>query len=72
MTTLGDLFDARTLDERIDGSYVRVQRHPSLPLRILNYTEKAVYERKPIVAQAWAAIYPAHERPFVNRGEDVA
>lgn len=27
------------------GGYVRQQQHPTLPLRILNYTERAVYER---------------------------
>ena len=45
MTTLDDLFDLEDLAQAIDGGYVRVQSHPDLPLRILNYTEKATYER---------------------------
>lgn len=32
----------------------------------------AALDGKPITAQAWAAIYPAHERPFWNRTEDTA
>ena len=44
MPTLADLFDPTALADAIDGGYVRVQRHPSLPLRVLNYTEKAAYE----------------------------
>lgn len=39
-----DLFDLAYLDERIASGYVRVQEHPSEPLRIFNYTEKAQYE----------------------------
>ncbi|MGI8813750.1 MAG: RNA ligase [Pseudonocardia sp.] len=33
------------LEEMLVGGYVRQQRHPELPLRIFNYTERAVYER---------------------------
>lgn len=40
-----DLFDQGLLDEMIAGGYVRVQSHPFLPLSILNYTEKAQYEK---------------------------
>ena len=32
----------------------------------------AALDGKPITAQAWAAIYPAHEKPFWTRGEDAA
>ena len=44
MSTLAELFDPAALTEAIDGGYVRVQRHPTLPLRVFNYTEKAAYE----------------------------
>ena len=50
MPTLADLFDPNALTAAIDGGYVRVQRHPVLPLQIFNYTEKAQYEN------AWDAV----------------
>ncbi|MCO6011523.1 hypothetical protein NE236_41890 [Actinoallomurus purpureus] len=42
---LGDLFDLGELAEMLDAGYIRQQIHPDLPLTILNYTEKAQYER---------------------------
>lgn len=45
MTHLHAMIDPSLLVEMVDGGYVRVQRHPDLPLRIFNYTEKATYER---------------------------
>lgn len=42
---LSELIDEATLQAAIDGKYVRSQRHPALPLTILNYTEKAQYEQ---------------------------
>ncbi|GAA3192868.1 RNA ligase [Actinocorallia longicatena] len=47
---LSELMDRRELAEAIEAGYVRVQAHPHLPLRILNYTEKTQYER------AWTAV----------------
>lgn len=47
---LWDVLDMQALDKAIEGGYVREQTHPALPLRILNYTEKAQYER------AWDAV----------------
>lgn len=44
MPALADIFDAADLTAAIDGGYVRVQRHPTLPLEIYNYTEKAQFE----------------------------
>lgn len=44
MPVLTDLFDPDALAAALDGGYVRVQRHPTLPLLIYNYTEKAQYE----------------------------
>ncbi|WP_329124606.1 RNA ligase [Streptomyces sp. NBC_01465] len=42
---LSDLVDLDLLAQSISAGYVREQVHPSLPLRILNYTEKAQFER---------------------------
>ena len=44
MVTLAELFDANLLTTMVTEGYVRVQRHPSAPLVIHNYTEKAQYE----------------------------
>src|SRR6266702_1628334 len=38
------MFSMADLEEAIAQGYVRRQAHPSLPLYILNYTEKSVYE----------------------------
>lgn len=45
MITLRDLFDQDQLGHMVVDGYVRVQQHPTQPLSILNYTEKAQYER---------------------------
>ncbi|MBB2912054.1 RNA ligase [Streptosporangium becharense] len=45
-----DLFDPRDLEAAIASGYVRSRSHPSEPLRILNYTEKAQVDR------AWNAV----------------
>jgi RNA ligase len=39
------LFAPDDLDAAIADGFVRQQVHPSMPLRILNYTERAAYER---------------------------
>ena len=44
MVTLADLFDPALLSLMVREGYVRVQQHPSAPLVIHNYTEKAQYE----------------------------
>ncbi len=41
---LADLFDPDLLASMVQQGYVRVQRHPSAPLVIHNYTEKAQFE----------------------------
>jgi RNA ligase len=41
---LADLFDPALLAGMVEQGYVRVQRHPSAPLVIHNYTEKCQYE----------------------------
>lgn len=42
---LGDMLSLKRLAAAIADGYVREQVHPSMPLKILNYTEKAQYER---------------------------
>lgn len=42
---ISELFDAAELARAVEDGYVRVQVHPELPLRILNYTEKTQVER---------------------------
>lgn len=42
---LDDLLDLPLLIEMIDQRFVKEQRHPSEPLRILNYTAAAQYDR---------------------------
>jgi RNA ligase len=44
MVTLADLFDPVLLSTMVRDGYVRVQRHPSAPLLIHNYTEKSQFE----------------------------
>jgi RNA ligase len=41
-----DLFTAEALAQAIADGFIRTQTHPSLPLRILNYTELAQYKRE--------------------------
>ncbi|MFG2211917.1 RNA ligase [Streptomyces sp. NPDC048638] len=43
---IGDLLDPVLLARSLDAGYVREQTHPTLPLRIFNYAEKAVFERE--------------------------
>jgi RNA ligase len=42
---LGDLLDEQELARAIEDGFVRRQVHPSMPLSILNYTERCQYER---------------------------
>lgn len=45
MTALTEVLDTRLLAEMLAAGYVRRQQHPTLPLSIYNYSEKAQYER---------------------------
>lgn len=46
MIRLNEMMDVDLLEARIRDGYVKVQRHPDDPaLHILNYTDKATYER---------------------------
>src|SRR4051794_37639043 len=42
---LSELLDLGALDRALGQGYVREQVHPALPYKILNYTEKAQFER---------------------------
>lgn len=43
---IGDLLDPSLLARCLDEGFVREQTHPTLPLRILNYTEKTQFNRE--------------------------
>lgn len=45
-TMLADLLDETAPAEAIGQGFVRRQVHPSMPLAILNYTERCIYERE--------------------------
>jgi RNA ligase len=76
--TLADIFDSDALTAALDGGYVRVQRHPALPLQIFNYTEKAQYEGewtpvtlacRGLIADAGGAIVARPMGKFFNYGQ---
>ena len=43
---ISELFDMEDLEKEIKEGYVRKTLHPTLPLGILNYTEKATFDRR--------------------------
>lgn len=45
MTTLDELLDLKHLEALISDGYIRRNPHPTAPLALLNYSEKAQYER---------------------------
>jgi RNA ligase len=57
------------LMEMLDQGYVRHQVHPTLPLAILNYAEKAVYEKvwNEVTLQCRGLIYNRETREVVAR-----
>jgi putative RNA ligase len=78
MPTLADIFDANALTAAIDDGYVRVQRHPTLPLQIFNYTEKAQYENvwdavtlacRGLIAHADGTVIARPMSKFFNYGQ---
>lgn len=62
---LGDLLDPARLAEAIAAGHVREQTHPELALRILNYTEKAQFER------AWTEVTTLCRGLVVDAGDRV-
>ncbi|MFN2636825.1 MAG: RNA ligase [Gemmatimonadaceae bacterium] len=67
MTTLhiSDLFDLEYLDAAIKDGFIREQTHPTEPLRILNYTEKAQY------GQEWNHVTLTCRGLIVDKGGNV-
>lgn len=70
---IDNLFPSGLLGQMLEGGYVRRQAHPTLPLMILNYTEKAQFEHvwNEVTRQCRGLIYN-HEtgevlaRPFMK------
>lgn len=46
MTTLSDILDVGLLEKAIKEKFVKVVKHPTLPLRIYNYTPQAQYKNE--------------------------
>lgn len=79
MTSFSDLFDHSEFEAMVDAGYVRVQDHPTLPLHIVNYSEKAQFDRVwnrvtltcrgLIFDDAWTVIARPY-RKFFNYGDD--
>lgn len=79
---LTELFPARALELEILEGYVKSQQHPFLPLTILNYTDKATYERRwnavtlhcrgLIIQSDTGEIIARGPRKFFNYGEPSA
>ena len=79
---LSDLLETGELTEMIEQGYVRQQFHPAMPFRILNYTEKAMFEqvwndvtqqcRGLIVHTMTSAVVARPYRKFFNYGQDGA
>lgn len=75
---LHDLFDMDLYAEMVHAGYIRLNRHPELPLYILNYTEHAQFDREwnPVTLQCRGLIVDQNNvivaRPFdkfFNYGE---
>lgn len=67
MTSMYELFSEKLFADMVNQKYVRIQKHPTEPLFIANYAEKAVYEREwnDVTLQCRGLIYN-------ERGEIVA
>lgn len=48
------LIDPAELNVEVANGYIRMSRHPSLPLRVYCYTEKTVYENRWANANRWS------------------
>lgn len=78
---LTDLFPAEDLQAAIDAGHVRQQMHPTWRYRILNYTERCVFESawSPVTRQCRGLIVDQHDRvlarpfpKFFNWGQSEA
>jgi RNA ligase len=78
---LTELLDRDLLDEMLAGGYIRTRFHPTLPLQIFNYAEKAQYERvwnevtrtcRGLIVDTVSGEVVARPFPkFFNHGEEV-
>ncbi|MET8006163.1 RNA ligase [Nonomuraea glycinis] len=66
---LSDLMDPHALDDAIANDWVRVQTHPTLPLKILNYSAQTQAERHwdHVTRQCRGLIIDAHTGEIVAR-----
>lgn len=70
MPHLADLFEAEALTGAIRDGLVVERKHPSLPLAILNYTARCMYERglwNPVTTQCRGLIYNYQTGEIVAR-----
>jgi RNA ligase len=77
-----ELFSLEALELELQDGFVKEQKHPTLPLTILNYTDKATYERRwndvtmhcrgLIVHRATHEVVSRGPRKFFNYGEPSA
>lgn len=69
MIRLGDIMSLSDLTVAINDGFVRTQVHPDLPLTILNYTEKAQWERawNNVTRQCRGLIYNSASSTVVAR-----
>jgi len=77
---LSDLFPLPLFDAMVDGGYIRIQKHPTLPLSIANYAEKAQYEQvwndatlqcRGLIYDAAGTVVARPYRKFFNYGDEV-
>lgn len=69
MIKLDDILSANLFADMQAAGYVRQQTHPTLPYAILNYTEKAAYERiwNDVTRQCRGLIYDVNTREVLAR-----
>lgn len=69
MVNLRDLFDQNELGLAMAGGYVRAQQHPDLPLTILNYQPKTMFDRAwgPVTCTCRGLIVDRHSMDVVAR-----
>lgn len=67
---LTELFTLEQLDWEIFEGYVKRQKHPFLPLDILNYTDKATYDRRwnDVTTHCRGLIVRRHTNEVIARG----
>jgi RNA ligase len=70
MTKLSEVMDLDALAAQIEAGYIREKAHPSLPLMLLNYSEKVQYERAwtPETIASRGLIYNTDTMEIVARG----